>query len=113
MHVLIVEDNIVNQTVLAKQLSKAGCIVTIANHGLEALERLEETRLWRNNIDGQKLDIILMDWEMPVMDGLTCAREIRKLEVTGQLLGHVEIIATTANARSEQLEKALESGIVC
>ncbi|TVY18649.1 Hybrid signal transduction histidine kinase M [Lachnellula arida] len=57
------------------------------------------------------MDIILMDWEMPVMDGLTCAKEIRILETTGQLVRHVEIIATTANARDEQLQKVLESGI--
>jgi len=112
MHVLLVEDNVVNQTILAKQLGKAGCTVTIANHGLEALEKLRETRLWRENVRGKKMDIILMDWEMPVMDGLTCTREIRILESTSQLVGHVEIIATTANARDEQLEKALESGIV-
>ena len=113
IHVLLVEDNVVNQTILAKQLKKAGCTVTIANHGLEALERLRETRLWHTNLDGKKMDIILMDWEMPVMDGLTCAKEIRILETTGHLVGHVEIIATTANARDEQLQMALESGIVC
>ena len=112
MHVLLVEDNVVNQTILAKQLTKAGCIVTIANHGLEALEKLKETCLWRENVEGKKMDIILMDWEMPVMDGLACAREIRILESTGHLVGHVEIIATTANARDEQLERVLESGIV-
>lgn len=113
IYVLLVEDNVVNQTILAKQLKRAGCTVTIANHGLEALERLRETRLWHENLDGGKMDIILMDWEMPVMDGLTCAKEIRMLETTGQLVGHVEIIATTANARDEQLQKVLESGIVC
>ncbi|TVY93506.1 Two-component system protein A [Lachnellula willkommii] len=111
IHVLLVEDNVVNQTILAKQLERAGCTVTIANHGLEALERLRETRLWHGNLDGKKMDIILMDWEMPVMDGLTCAKEIRILETTGQLVRHVEIIATTANARDEQLQKVLESGI--
>jgi CheY-like chemotaxis protein len=113
MHVLVVEDNLLNQRVTAAQLKKAGCTVTIANHGEEALERLKETRLWRGNVEGQKLDIILMDWEMPVMDGLTCAEEIRKLEANGHLIGpHIEIIATTANAREEQRTKALESGIV-
>jgi len=113
MHVLLVEDNEVNQKVLARQLEKAGCTVTIANHGVEALERLKETRLWRGNVEGKKLDIVLMDWEMPVMDGLTCAKEIRKWETDGQLIGpHIEMIATTANARDEQLNKALASGIV-
>jgi signal transduction histidine kinase/CheY-like chemotaxis protein len=113
IHVLLVEDNEINQRVLAGQLKKAGCTVTIANHGGEALERLKETRLWRGNVEGKKLDIILMDWEMPVMDGLTCAKEIRKWEADGLLIGpHIEIIGTTANAREEQLNIALKNGIV-
>jgi CheY-like chemotaxis protein len=113
IHVLLVEDNILNQRVTAEQLRTAGCTVTIANHGGEALERLKESRLWRGNVEGQKLDIILMDWEMPVMDGLTCVKEIRRWEADGRLIGpHVEIIATTANVRQEQQNKALESGMV-
>lgn len=54
--VLLVEDNIINQQVLGKQLKKAGCMVNVANHGLEALKALEE----------ETFDIVLMDLEMPV-----------------------------------------------
>lgn len=48
---------------------------------------------------------------MPVMDGLTCARELRKMEKGGQLNGHVPIIAVTANARVQQIQQALGAGM--
>jgi signal transduction histidine kinase len=113
MHVLLVEDNLVNQKVLGKQLAKAGCIVHIANHGVEALDFLSKSDLWHQATkESTHLDIILMDWEMPIMDGLTCSRAIRKLQEEGKVTKHVQIIATTANARSEQIELALGSGIV-
>jgi signal transduction histidine kinase/CheY-like chemotaxis protein len=113
MHVLLVEDNLVNQKILNKQLTRAGCIVHVANHGLEALEILRQSSCWHEPIkEPKRLDIILMDWEMPVMDGLTCSREIRKLQQAGKIVKHIEIIATTANAREEQIELALHNGIV-
>ncbi|ATZ55590.1 hypothetical protein BCIN_12g01710 [Botrytis cinerea B05.10] len=112
MHVLLVEDNLVNQKILEKQLKKAGCIVYVANHGLEALETLRQCSCWHEPVkDAKKLDIILMDWEMPVMDGLTCSREIRALQQSGKILRHLEIIAITANAREEQVQLALHNGI--
>lgn len=113
MHVLLVEDNIVNQQVLKRQLTMAGCVVHVANHGLEALKFLPQTDIWHEQFEKSKqLDIILMDWEMPEMDGLSCTREIRALQKEGKVTGHVQIIATTANARAEQIELALASGIV-
>lgn len=112
MHVLLVEDNVVNQRVVQRQLYKAGHVVYLANHGAEALELLRETDAWHSNTFGKQLDIILMDWEMPVMDGLTCSREIRRLQSEGKVSRHIEILATTANARPEQITTALESGIV-
>jgi PleD family two-component response regulator len=67
LHVLIVEDNLVNQRVLAKQLRNVGMEVTVANHGVEALDHLRTTTYCA---DGGKasnpLSLILMDWEMPV-----------------------------------------------
>lgn len=59
-----------------------------------------------------QLKVILMDSEMPVMDGLTCTREIRRLEQTGELLHHLPIIAITANARAEQVQAAFTAGVV-
>jgi CheY-like chemotaxis protein len=54
-----------------------------------------------------------MDKEMPVMDGLQCTSKIREFEGQGLLVGHVPIIAVTANARSEQIATLLEAGMVC
>jgi CheY-like chemotaxis protein len=114
-HILLVEDNIINQKVLSKQLRNVGCTVHVANHGLEALDFLSKTTLWNDyNGDGQQMDlsIILMDLEMPILDGLTCTRKIRDLEREGKLKGHVPIIAVTANTRMEQMALALEAGMV-
>lgn len=113
MHVLIVEDNHLIQNVFAQRLAKEGCVVEVADHGLDALQRLRETNLWHESTSvGKHLDIILMDWEMPIMDGLTCIREIRELEKDCKLTAHIEIITTTANAREEQIQKALAAGAV-
>lgn len=113
IHVLLVEDNIVNQKILRKQLTKAGCVVSVANHGLEALDFIKTTTCWYEPESGSKpndLDLILMDWEMPIMDGLACSREVRRLQQEGKIIRHVQIIATTANTRKEQIEAALTAG---
>jgi len=97
---------------LRKQLVKAGCTVHVANHGLEALEVLRRSTSWfENNNESIHLDIILMDWEMPIMDGLTCSREIRALHEAGKITRHIEIIGITANARDEQIQLAIANGI--
>ena len=111
--VLIVEDNLVNQRVLQKQLKNLGTEVHLANHGGEALDKLRKSTYWAaNNGKGIELGVVLMDQEMPVMDGLTCTRKIRGLEAEGKLTGHVPIIAVTANARAEQVQTALDAGMV-
>ncbi|KAF2628390.1 aerobic respiration control sensor protein arcB [Macroventuria anomochaeta] len=109
LHILVVEDNIVNQKVLAKQLRKAGCVVSTADNGLFALTELKKTAYYTR--DGVPLSIILMDWEMPEMNGLECAREIRRMQAEGEIQGHVPIIAVTANVRCEQIATARESGM--
>ena len=109
VHVLIVEDNLVNQKVLSKQLIKAGCSVSTADNGLHALRYLETTELRRNG--GTPLSIILMDLEMPEMDGLTCVSHIRQMETDGTVTRHIPIIAVTANVRAEQIAKAKDSGM--
>ena len=112
--ILIVEDNLVNQRVLQKQLKNLGCGVQVANHGREALEYLKTTNFWKSKeASGTHLSVILMDLEMPIMDGLTATREIRKLEEEGSVVRHVPIIAVTANARTEQITTAIEAGMVC
>ncbi|KAF3037385.1 hypothetical protein E8E12_007989 [Didymella heteroderae] len=112
LHVLLVEDNIINQQVLSKQLRRAGCTVVVANNGLEALEILED----------KTFDAVLMDSEMPVLDGLSATRLIRQKESEGTGLlrrpvtsddhvqNHLPVITVTANVRDEQIKAAIEAG---
>ncbi|KAL9089246.1 MAG: hypothetical protein Q9165_005814 [Trypethelium subeluteriae] len=127
LKVLIVEDNLVNQRVLQKQLRNLGYETYVANHGGEALDRLKESTYWRDSKENRRasgerkarakseeaieISVVLMDQEMPVMDGLTCTRRIRELEEQGELVRHVPIIAVTANARSEQIQTAMTAGM--
>lgn len=111
-YVLIVEDNLVNQRVLAKQLRNLGMEVAVANHGGEALEYLHNTKFCRADESAHELSLILMDWEMPVMNGLTCVRKIRSAQREGVVKGHVPVIGITANVRTEQVQDAMEAGMV-
>jgi CheY-like chemotaxis protein len=112
-HVLVVEDNLINQRVLCSQLKKIGCTVQVANHGREALEELKKTTFSRKPTVSPpfKLSVVLMDVEMPVMDGNTCTQRIRQLQREGDIIGHVPIIAVSANARREQIEQAKQAGM--
>ncbi|THZ86915.1 hypothetical protein D6C84_02142 [Aureobasidium pullulans] len=118
--VLIVEDNLVNSKVLKRQLTNLGCVVHVANHGGEALDILRKSTYWNHDADAKHstpeaerigLSVVLMDQEMPIMDGLTCTRKIRELEREGKILRHVPVIAVTANARNEQIETAMSAGM--
>ncbi|THX85271.1 hypothetical protein D6D03_05103 [Aureobasidium pullulans] len=111
LHVLVVEDNPLNQRLCAKQLRNQGCTVHTADHGLDALEFLSKTNIASSSPSALKLDIILLDIEMPVMDGLTCIRKIRTMEDEGFFKRRLPVIAVTANARNEQIEAALEAGV--
>jgi signal transduction histidine kinase/CheY-like chemotaxis protein len=97
--VLIVEDNPVNQKFVMRLLEKQGVHPLVANNGLEALQVLAD----------QPVDIILMDMQMPHMDGLTATQKIREMEKdTGK---HTPIIALTANAMKADREKCLHAGM--
>ncbi|KAI0895868.1 hypothetical protein F4806DRAFT_74021 [Annulohypoxylon nitens] len=110
--VLIVEDNLVNQKVLQRSLRNVGNSTKVANHGGEALEVLQQSRYWTGKEEsGDDISVILMDLEMPVMDGMTCARKIRELERNGTIVSHIPIIAVTAYARPEQIENAKAAGV--
>lgn len=92
LNILIVEDNLVNQKVLRKQLEKFHWNISVAGNGQEALDWLKNSVYWHSEKeDGStqepkhELDIILMDIEMPIMDGLTCACLIRDYEHQGLL----------------------------
>ncbi|KAH0362602.1 putative histidine kinase HHK19p, partial [Aureobasidium melanogenum] len=114
--VLVVEDNLVNQKVLQKHLTKLGHKVQVANHGQEALDYLATTSLWKQDSQDSTrilpdVDVVLMDIEMPVMDGLTCSKRIRELQASGDIVSHIPIIAVSANARTEQTKQAYDAGV--
>ena len=97
--ILLVEDNIVNQRVALGMLTKRGHHVTIAQDGLEALERLE----------AETFDVVLMDLQMPRMGGLDATMEIRRRERTRG--GHIRIVAMTARAMASDREQCLATGM--
>ncbi|TIA10946.1 hypothetical protein D6C80_07791 [Aureobasidium pullulans] len=109
LHVLVVEDNTINQRVMSQQLSRLGCAkVHVANHGLEALNFLSTTTFCNGEVP---LSIVLLDVEMPIMDGLTCARRVRELEKLQEINRHVPICGITANARTDQIASCIEAGM--
>jgi two-component system, sensor histidine kinase and response regulator len=99
--ILLVEDNPVNQRVAQRLLQKLAAEVTIANNGAEALERLAESTY----------DAVLMDCQMPVMDGFTAARRIRELERQNGRGKRLPIIALTANVMSEDRDSCIAAGM--
>ncbi|GAB7337795.1 hypothetical protein MBLNU457_4206t1 [Dothideomycetes sp. NU457] len=111
--ILVVEDNPVNQKVLAHQLRRAGCkSVGLTDNGLEALRYLETTNLHKSSrADSKPLSIILLDIEMPVMGGIACVKRIRELEQEGVLVRHIPVMAVTANARQEQKDMVIAAGM--
>ena len=98
--VLLVEDNLVNQMVAKGMLGKLGYKILVVENGQEALDLLAE----------KQVDIILMDIQMPVMDGLEAARRIR--DGRGKVLDpKTPIVAMTARAMKGDREKCLEAGM--
>jgi CheY-like chemotaxis protein len=99
LRVLLVEDSLMNQKLAIAILRRAGHHVTIANNGRQALD------IWQS----EAFDLILMDIQMPEMDGLEATRAIRDEEQAGG--GHIPIIAMTANAIKGDRERCLEAGM--
>jgi len=95
--VLLVEDNFINQQVASELLKSAGYEVVMADNGQIALDL----------IDTRPFDAVLMDIQMPVMDGLTASKELRKRYSAEQM----PIIAMTAHAMSGDREKSLAAGM--
>jgi two-component system sensor histidine kinase/response regulator len=96
-HVLLVEDNFVNQKVAVRFLERLGCTVEVASNGAEGVAACQQ----------RHFDIVLMDLQMPVMDGMTATRKIREWETTG----HLPIIALTANAMTGDRELCEAAGM--
>ncbi|KAK4507555.1 hypothetical protein PRZ48_001290 [Zasmidium cellare] len=110
--ILVVEDNLINQKVLANQLRKRGYDVNVALHGGEALERLNMTPTTpeENPMEQAPFDCVLMDIEMPVMNGLDCVKKIREFELKSSMRA-LPVIAVTANARDEHGAAAISAGM--
>ena len=89
----------INQKVMAQQLKKARCEVNVASHGADALLFLEKTTFAKDcGPYATPLSIVLMDLEMPVMDGLTCIRKIRDWQKSGKLTTPVPVIAVSQDS---------------
>ena len=97
IRVLVAEDNAINQLILRTLLEKAGCVVDTAWNGQEAVEA----------ILGDHYDVVLMDGEMPIMDGLKATQKIREVFDADTL----PIIGVTAHAMIEDRERFLQSGM--
>ncbi|MBU0971210.1 MAG: response regulator [Proteobacteria bacterium] len=100
LSILLAEDNVINQKVAANMLRKMGHGVTIVNNGKQALGACQKS----------EFDMILMDGQMPVMDGLAAARAIREWERKFKIK-KIPIIAVTANAMKGDREQFLASGM--
>jgi CheY-like chemotaxis protein len=101
-HVLLVEDNAINQRVATAMLENFGLMVTLAVNGAEAVERARE----------RAFDVVLMDCQMPVMDGLEATRRIRAWEATpGSGRAALPIVALTANAMAGDREACAAAGM--
>ena len=98
--VLVVEDNVVNQQLVLVMLSRAGFVAEVAMDGREALALLRT----------QRFDVVLMDLQMPVLDGLQATRELRRPD-SGVLDPAVPVIALTANAFAEDRARSFAAGM--
>ncbi|MGR3220506.1 MAG: response regulator [Candidatus Anammoxibacter sp.] len=98
-HILLVEDNTVNQDVAMENLQLLGCSVDLARNGMEAVQMIKENRF----------SLVFMDCQMPVMDGYEATRLIREYERPGNY--HTKIVAMTAGAMRIDRERCLNAGM--
>lgn len=101
LNVLVVEDNLTNQEVAVGMLQKLGCRAYLASHGQEAIE----------DVKNRSFDIVLMDCQMPVMDGYQATTAIRQMEDDNGQGEHIPIIALTAHIQESEKEKCSVAGM--
>jgi CheY-like chemotaxis protein/HPt (histidine-containing phosphotransfer) domain-containing protein len=99
--VLLAEDNLINREVAVGMLERLGCAVHVVTNGRQACEAFAS----------QAYDLVLMDCQMPEMDGFEATRELRRMEESRGAPGGVPIVALTANAVSGEREKCFEAGM--
>lgn len=101
LRVLLAEDDKINQILAVKILEKEGFDVTVANNGIEAVEAVREN----------DYDVVLMDVQMPDMDGYTATKKIRQMEAEGVKNQRISIIAMTAHASLHDRETSISAGM--
>ena len=101
LNILVAEDNLINQKVAMMNLKQMGHDVEIAVNGRMAVEMFK----------AGNYDVILMDLQMPVLDGINATIEIRKIEQDNNVSDPIKIIAITANALSEDRKRCFEVGM--
>ncbi|RPH82194.1 MAG: response regulator, partial [Nitrospiraceae bacterium] len=99
LRVLVADDNEINQVVACKFLQKLGCQVEVARTGLEAVEAIGRTTY----------DVVLMDCEMPEMDGYEATKEVRRREEG--MPSRLPIMALTGHTSDEETQKCLQAGM--
>jgi len=99
LHVLLAEDNLINQKVAVRLLERLGCVLEVVCNGRQAMEALEE----------RQFDIVFMDCQMPELDGYEATMRIRALEAKRG--GHIPIIAMTAHAMEGDRARCLDVGM--
>ena len=102
-HVLLVEDNVVSQKIATAFLRKMGFSVQVANNGAEALSYIDAER--------ERYSAVLMDCQMPVLNGFDATRALREIEKANPQLRRLRVIAMTANAMTGDRERCLEAGM--
>lgn len=101
LRVLVIEDNAINRQIAIELLQQVGVEVITAPDGAQAVEQARQQQ------ENQGLDAVLMDIQMPVMDGYEATRQLRQLSMTQ----HLPIIAMTAHAMMEERERCLQVGM--
>ncbi len=99
-HILVAEDNLVNQKVVQGMLKSLGYSSDVVGNGADAIEALSKGGY----------DLVLMDCQMPVMDGYLATEKIRALESAGEL-AVVPVVALTANAMESDRQRCMDSGM--
>ncbi|MEX1229739.1 MAG: PAS domain S-box protein [Planctomycetaceae bacterium] len=100
-HILVAEDNRINQLYIVEMLKHFGCTSDVAVNGEEAVEAIRQ----------KQYDLVLMDCQMPEMDGFTASRLIRQFESTGEISRRLSIVALTANALKGDRDRCLDAGM--